>query len=159
MSDKYILFTVAGTSYAVETERIAHIEMVEQVTRVPNAPHFVDGVVFSRGEVVPAVSLRARFGFERAAVDSRTRLIIVRSGARVVGLIVDSAREFASIPPGSITPPHDALTGLSGEYVRGIAMLESRMIVVLDIDAILDATESVLPIGHEPPIPSSQEIR
>ena len=64
MTDKYILFSVAGTSYALSTDRIAHIELVEQVTRVPNAPHFVDGVVFSRGEVVPAVSLRARFGFD-----------------------------------------------------------------------------------------------
>ncbi len=60
--------------------------------------HFVDGVVFSRGAVVPAVNLRARFGFERAPYDARTRLIVVQHGGRSVGLIVDSAREFVTIP-------------------------------------------------------------
>jgi len=159
MSDKYILFSVAGTSYALPTERIAHIEMVDHVTRVPNAPRFVDGVVFSRGEVVPAVSLRARFGFERAPYDTRTRLVVVRSGGRVVGLIVDAAREFATIAPGAIKPPHEALSGLSGEYLRGIATIGDRLIVVLDIDAILDATAQVLSISDALPSPSSQEIR
>ena len=159
MSDKYILFSVAGTSYALPTERIAHIEMVDHVTRVPNAPRFVDGVVFSRGEVVPAVSLRARFGFERAPYDTRTRLVVVRSGGRVVGLIVDAAREFATIAPGAIKPPHEALSGLSGEYLRGIATIGDRLIVVLDIDAILDATAQVLSITDALPSPSSQEIR
>ena len=58
-ANNYILFTVAGTSYALPSHDVAHVEMVEQITRVPNAPSFVDGVVFSRGQVVPAVNLRA----------------------------------------------------------------------------------------------------
>jgi purine-binding chemotaxis protein CheW len=159
MIDNYILFGVAGTTYALPADRIAHIEMVDHVTRVPNAPHFVDGVVFSRGEVVPAVSLRARFGIERLPLDTRTRLLVVRSGARVVGLIVDAAREFVTIPPGAIKPAHEALTGLSGQYLRGIATQGDRLIVVLDIDAILDATETVLALQKPLPVPSSQEIR
>jgi purine-binding chemotaxis protein CheW len=159
MTDKYILFSVAGTSYALSTDRIAHIELVEQVTRVPNAPHFVDGVVFSRGEVVPAVSLRARFGFDRVPFDPRTRLIVVRSGARVVGLIVDAAREFVTIPPEAITPANEALTGLSGDYLRGIAAIGDRVMVVLDIDAILDATDAVLAMPSDLSVPSSQESR
>ena len=72
--------------------------MVEHVTPVPNAPPFVDGVVFSRGQVVPAVNLRARFGFERAEYDLRTRLLVVQHGGRSVGLVVDAAREFVSHP-------------------------------------------------------------
>jgi chemotaxis signal transduction protein len=72
------------------------------VTRVPNAPAHVDGVVFSRGQVVPAVNLRARFGFERAAYDLRSRLIVVQSSGRHVGLIADDAREFVRISPTAI---------------------------------------------------------
>src|SRR6185312_9559711 len=64
-ADRFILFTVAETMYAVHSRDVRHMEMVEQVTRVPNAPPFVDGVVFSRGLVVPVVNLRARFGFAR----------------------------------------------------------------------------------------------
>ena len=74
----YILFTVAGTTYALPSGEVRHMEMIEDITRVPNAPAFVDGVVFSRGQVVPVVNLRARFGFERAPFDLRTRLIVVQ---------------------------------------------------------------------------------
>jgi chemotaxis signal transduction protein len=144
VTTQYIIFSVAGTAYALPTEQIAHVEMVTEVTRVPNAPRFVDGVVFSRGEVVPAVSLRARFGFERAPYDLRTRLLVVRSGERRVGLIVDSAREFLAFGDSAITPPSGSITGLSGEYVRGISTVGDRMIVVLDLDAILNATEESL---------------
>src|SRR3954467_3191847 len=106
-TDSLILFSVAGTTYALRSGEVQHMEMVEQVTRVPNAAPFVDGVVFSRGQVVPAVNLRARFGFERVPYDLRPRLIVVQSGARQVGLIVDDGREFLRVPAGSIQPPQD----------------------------------------------------
>ena len=80
VSDNFIVFGVAGTFYALRSTDVQHVEMVEQVTRVPNAAPFVDGVVFSRGQVVPAVNLRSRFGFDRAAYDLRTRLIVVQAG-------------------------------------------------------------------------------
>ena len=80
MTEPFILFTVAGTTYGLRSRDVAHIEMVDQITAVPNAAHFVDGVVFSRGQVVPALNLRARFGFERAPYDLSTRLLVVREG-------------------------------------------------------------------------------
>jgi purine-binding chemotaxis protein CheW len=144
MTHQYIIFSIVGTSYALPTDQIAHIEMVNEVTRVPNAPRFVDGVVFSRGEVVPAVSVRARFGFDRAPHDLRTRLLVVRAGERKVGLIVDSAREFLAMDDASIKSANEAVTGLSGEYVRGIATIGDRMIVVLDLESILTATQESL---------------
>jgi purine-binding chemotaxis protein CheW len=83
------------------------MEMVEEITPVPNATASVEGVVFSRGQVVPVVNLRARFGFERIPPDLRSRLLIVQSNGRTVGLMVDSAREFARIAPETIRPPQD----------------------------------------------------
>ena len=79
-SQTYILFSVAGTTYAVQSYQVRHMEMVEHVTPVPNAPPSVEGVVFSRGQVVPVINLRVRFGFERAQRDLRTRLLVVESG-------------------------------------------------------------------------------
>ena len=105
MTEPFILFTVAGTTYALRSRDVAHVEMVDQVAAVPNAAHFVDGVVFSRGQVVPALNLRARFGFDKAPNDLSTRLLVVRDGARTVGLVVDSAREFVPIDPAAIQPP------------------------------------------------------
>jgi len=139
----YILFTVAGTTYALRSGEVRHMEMIEDITRVPNAPSFVDGVVFSRGQVVPVVNLRARFGFERASHDLRTRLIVVQSAARLVGLVVDAAREFVNIPPDAIQPPHEALAGMSGRYVEGIASIGGRLILVLDLSRVLDFAETL----------------
>jgi purine-binding chemotaxis protein CheW len=139
----YILFTVAGTTYALPSGDVQHMEMIENITRVPNAPSFVDGVVFSRGQVVPVVNLRARFGFERAAHDLRSRLIVVQSATRLVGLVVDSAREFVNIPPDAVQPPHEALAGMSGRYVEGIASIGGRLILVLDLSRILDFAETL----------------
>ena len=140
----YILFSVAGTTYALPSGEVRHMEMVDGgVTRVPNAPAFVDGVVFSRGQVVPVVNLRARFGFERAPYDVKTRLVVVQSASRVIGLVVDSAREFVNIPPDAIQPPHEALTGMSGRYVEGVASIGDRLILVLDLARILTFAESL----------------
>ena len=156
MTDQYIVFSLGGTHYAVPTMQVAHVEMVEDITRVPNAPHYVDGIVFSRGVVVPAMSLRARFGFDRAPYDMRTRLLVVQSGTRTVGLVVDSAREFQSIPPAAIMPPGEGLSGLSGRYMRGIASIGDRLIVVLDLDALL---EHEIEAVTQDPSGTSQELR
>ena len=133
----YILFGVSGTTYALPTADVRHMEMIEDITRVPNAPSFVDGVVFSRGQVVPVVNLRARFGFDRVAHDLRTRLIVVQAESRVIGLLVDVAREFVSIPPVAIQPPHEALAGMSGRYVEGVASIGDRLILILNLQRIL----------------------
>ncbi|HJU44999.1 MAG TPA: chemotaxis protein CheW [Vicinamibacterales bacterium] len=137
----YILFTVSGTSYGLPSHDVAHVEMVEQITRVPNAPPFVDGVVFSRGQIVPAINLRARFGFERSALDVSARLLVVHSKGRSVGLLVDSCREFMTIPGSAIHPPGEAFTGLGAQYVEGVASVGDRLIVLLGLDRLLGSTE------------------
>jgi purine-binding chemotaxis protein CheW len=137
----YILFSVAGTTYGLPSGEVRHMEMIEDVTRVPNAPGFIDGVVFSRGQVVPVVNLRARFGFERAAFDLRSRLIVVQSAGRLIGLVADSAREFIRIPPDAVQPPNEALAGMSGRYVEGIASIGDRLVLVLNLDRILNFAE------------------
>jgi len=144
MTETYILFTLAGTTYAVRTRDVQHIEMVEEITPVPNAPTFVEGVVFSRGQVVPVLNLRARFGFERIAADVRARLLIVHAEGRTVGLLVDSAREFAGIATDAVRPPQDALTGLNGRYLEGIAVLNDRIVLVLDLAAVIDVAEPLV---------------
>ena len=144
-SEHYILFSVAGTTYALPSDQVAHVEMVEQITAVPNAASFVDGVVFSRGQVVPAVNMRARFGFERIPPDLRTRLLVVTANGRSVGLLVDACREFLTIPESAIHPPGDALVGVGIEYLEGIATVGDRMIVVLALDALLRTTGPVVP--------------
>jgi purine-binding chemotaxis protein CheW len=136
----YILFGVAGTSYAVLSRQVQHMEMVEQVTPVPNAPPFVEGVVFSRGQIVPVINLRARFGFERTRLNQRTRLLVVQHGSRLIGLLADEAREFITIADASIQPPGDAIGNLSGSYLEGVATLGERIVLILNVREVVEST-------------------
>lgn len=137
-TDSYILFELAGTSYGVPTRDVQHMEMVEDVTPVPNASPHLEGVVFSRGEVVPAINLRLRFGFPKASRTLSSRLIIVKVGSRRVGLIVDAAREFRKITADAIQPPHESITGLSGSYLAGIARLGERVVLLLNLAEVIN---------------------
>ncbi len=141
-ADSYVLCGLGGTTYALRSDDIEQLEMIGQLTPVPNAPAFVDGVTSVRGRVIPAVSLRARFGFDRTPHDLRTRLVVVRSEGRVVGLIVDNAREFAAIPADAIQPPPEGMTDLSSRYLRGVAHFGDRLVLVLDVAELLRVTES-----------------
>ena len=143
-SESYILCELAGATYAVRSDDIEQLEMVGQVTPVPNAPFFVDGVTSLRGRVIPAMSLRARFGFDRVPHDLRTRLVVVRSDGRSVGLIVDNAREFASIAADAIQPPPEGLAELSSQYLMGMAHLGERLVLVLDVPQLLHINESAI---------------
>lgn len=138
VTESFILCELAGATYALPSSAIEHLEMVGAITPVPNAPHFVEGVVSARGRVIPVVNLRSRFGFERQPLDVRARLIVVRSGGRSVGLLVDSAREFASIGSAAIQPPPEEMAAISGAYLEGIAHLGERLVLLLRIAPLLD---------------------
>lgn len=136
--EPFILFELAGATYAVRSRDIQQLDMVGNVTPVPNAPSFVDGVVSVRGQVIPAVNLRARFGFDRVGTDLRSRLLIIHAEHRSVALIVDSAREFALVDADTIQPPPAGVAGLSGEYLEGIVHLGERLVLILDVRQIIN---------------------
>jgi purine-binding chemotaxis protein CheW len=139
MTESFILFELSGTQYALRSRDIQQLEMLTQITPVPNAPEFVDGVVSVRGHVIPAVNLRARFGFPRKEADLRGRLLVVKTNEREIGMVVDSAREFISIDPDSIQPPPEGVGGMSGKYLEGIAHVGDRLVLILDAQQIIDA--------------------
>ena len=146
-SEPFILFDLAGTTYGVRSQLVQQVEMVEHITPVPNAPDAVEGVMFSRGQVIPALSLRVRFGFEKAVHDLRTRLIVVNVRGRMIGLIVDSAREFISIPSSAIQPPNEAISGTRGKYIEAIATMGERIILILHLDEVIDPAETIAAEG------------
>ena len=136
--EPFILFELAGTTYGVRSHFVQQIEMIDDVASVPNAHPAVEGVVLVRGQIIPALNLRTRFGFGKVDRDLRSRLVVINTGSRVVGLIVDTAREFLKIPAESIEPPPEALTGMSGQYLEGVAAIGDRLILILNLNAVLD---------------------
>jgi purine-binding chemotaxis protein CheW len=143
IDDTYVIFDLAGASYGIPSAAILQMEMVERVAPVPNAPEYVEGIVFSRGVMLPAIDLRTRFGFPRRPFDLRTRLIVVKVGARTVGLIVDSAREFMRLTPDQILPPPDNVSGLSGKYLKGIGKRDERLVLILDLVELIESVEPI----------------
>ena len=137
-TDTYVLFELAKATYAIPSSSVQHIEMLEHVTLVPNAHRAIDGVVFSRGQVIPALNLRVRFGFPRQERDLRTRVVFAQAQQRIVGLVVDSAREFRKIPATAIRPIEKALTGVAGNYLKGLTTVDDKLVLILDLEAVLN---------------------
>jgi purine-binding chemotaxis protein CheW len=142
-TETYILCELAGATYGIPSAVVRHIEMIERITPIPNAPAAVEGVVFSRGQVIPALNLRRRFGFAPLPHDLRTRLVVVHTDERTVGLLVDTAREFITIPHDAIQPPPTSIGQLSGDYLVGIATINGRLILILRVDELLIFTDTL----------------
>ena len=138
----FIIFELAGSAYAVRSDDVLHVDMLEHLTPVPNTAPAVDGVVFSRGHVVPALNLRARFGLPRIAPTPSTRLIFIKAQQRIVALVVDAAREFRSIPRDAVRPIEHTLHGIEGNYVQGVATVKDRLVLLLDVAAVLRVGEA-----------------
>lgn len=155
LSDTYVIFDLADAAYGVRCAAVQHVGLLEHITPVPNAAPAVDGVVFSRGQVIPAINLRARFGLPRQAPTPRTRLIFLEVRQRVVALIVDTAREFQKIPAESIRPMQETLVGIEGNYAEGVATVRNRSVLILDVGAVLTLEEIAPPADAAPSVPAS----
>src|SRR6185369_4281017 len=140
-SESYVLFELAGSAYAIPSRNVQHLEMFEHVTLVPNANPAIDGVVFSRGQVIPALNLRTRFGFPQQERTLRTRIVFARVHERTVGLIVDAAREFQNLPAHAIRPIEETLTGINGRYLKAVTKVGERLVLILDLEGVLNVDD------------------
>lgn len=108
-----------------------------EVTRVPNAPEHVDGVINLRGKVIPIIDLRRRFGMARKEHDKHTRIIVVELNGQVVGFVVDAVREVLRIPRDVTEPPPAIAGSAHEEYITGVGKLEDRLLILLDLEKVV----------------------
>lgn len=135
-----VSFHLAGEEYAIEILRVQEIIRMQDLTRVPNSPAFVEGVINLRGRVIPIVSLRKRFGLDPIPADKNTRIVVVEVHGTVVGLVVDSVSEVLRISVDTIEPP-PRFGKVEREYVSGVGKLENRLLLLLDVDYLLSHHE------------------
>jgi purine-binding chemotaxis protein CheW len=147
--ETYILFELGASTYGLRSQDVLHIEMLEHITSVPKTASAVEGVVFSRGQVIPALNLHLRFGFPRVEPTPRTRLIFVRVAQRTVALIVDAAREFRTIPAETVRPIEETLYGINGNYVQGVATIRGRLVLLLNVAAVLNLDDGAPRLAAE----------
>jgi purine-binding chemotaxis protein CheW len=135
-----VSFHVGGEEFGLDILRVQEIIRVQQLTRVPNSPDFVDGVINLRGKVIPVIALRKRFGLENRAHDKETRVVVVEVNGNILGFIVDSVSEVLRIPSGTIEPP-PRLGRIEREYVSGVGKLENRLLILLDLDRLMSESD------------------
>ncbi|CAM5788286.1 MULTISPECIES: chemotaxis protein CheW [Brevibacillus] len=138
---KVIVFRLKDEEYGVDVNQVKSIEKLEHITRVPRTPAFVKGVINLRGVVTPIIDLRNRFSLEETAYTESTRIIIVAVGELEVGLIVDAANDVIDIPVNAIEPPPEVVGGVEAAYLRGVAKLEKRLLILLNLDKVLSNEE------------------
>lgn len=139
--NQLISFEVGQEEYGLEILRVKEVIRLREITRLPRAPSFVKGIINLRGDVIPIIDLRDRFGLERQEYTAMTRVIVVDVESRLVGMVVDAASQVMRIPADQIEPPPPIAGGLSAEYIKGVGKLEERLIILLDIDRILSRQE------------------
>lgn len=136
-----VTFTIGLEEFAVDILRVQEIIRTMDITNVPRAPDFVEGVINLRGKVIPIVDLRRRFGLDSRPHDKHTRIIVIEIDVMIVGFVVDSVSEVLRIPSSTIEPPPPVVSGIESEYINGIGQLEERLLVLLDLDQLLSNEE------------------
>jgi purine-binding chemotaxis protein CheW len=141
---KVIVFALGQEEYGVEVEKVKTIERMQTLTRVPDAPEFIKGVINLRGVVTAVIDLRGRFGLLESEYTDSSRIIIVSVGDIEVGLIVDSANDVIDIDSDLIDDPPEIVGGIKAKYLHGIAKVgDNRLLILLNLQEVLNKSEIV----------------
>ena len=135
-----VSFHVGGEEFGLEILKVQEIIRPQHLTRVPNSPEFIEGVINLRGKVIPVVGLRSRFGLERRDSDNQTRIVVVEVSGTVIGFVVDSVSEVLRISSDAVEPP-PRLGKVEREYVSGVGKLDNRLLIILDVDRLMSQAE------------------
>jgi purine-binding chemotaxis protein CheW len=132
-----VSFVLEDVEYGVDILLVHEILRFPEITRLPNTPDFIIGVINLRGNVIPVVDVRKRFGFSRAKVTDLTRIIVIETNDKLTGLMVDNVHQVVRISQDKVDPPSELIEGVSEEYIWGIGRLKDRLIVILNLANIL----------------------
>ncbi len=146
-----VVFDLAAESYGVDIGTVREIIRVQEITHVPNAPDFVEGVINLRGKVIPVVDLRKRFGLELGEQTAESRIVVVDISGEDIGVMVDAVAEVLRIPADSVESAASIITTADSYYILGIAKLGERLIILLDLDKVLSQEEKLALVETKPP--------
>lgn len=134
-----VTFDLDGESYAVPIAMVREVVRVADITRVPNAPPHIRGVMNLRGRILPVVELRTRIGLAPLEVTPAARVIVAEVRGRFLGYLVDRVTKVARIGEGSVAQPPDEVVTGSGEAITGIARKGERLLLLLELERVLDS--------------------
>lgn len=136
-----VTFVVGSEEFAIPILSVQEINRMMQITRVPQSPPFVEGVINLRGKIIPVVDLRKRFGLNITETSNDNRIIVVEVRGRVIGFTVDRVNEVLRINAGIVEPPPPMVCGIDSEYVQGVGKLQDRLLILLDLGRLFGSGE------------------
>jgi len=141
-TDQYLTFILAGEEYGVDILRVQEIKGWDSVTPIPNTPNYIKGVINLRGTIVPIIDLRHRFSLDEIPYGATTVVIVLKvsseNGNRTMGIVVDAVSDVYNVAAEEMKLPPDFGT-ISIDYVKGLATVEEKMVIVLEIDKLLNS--------------------
>lgn len=136
-----VSFNIDNEEFGIDILKVEEIIRIISITKIPNAPDFIEGVINLRGKVIPVIDLRTRLNRIRKEHDNNTRVIVVEVSGITVGFIVDSVREVLRIPKNITEPPPTIVSNVNSEFITAIGKLEDRLLILLDLEKVLDFKE------------------
>jgi purine-binding chemotaxis protein CheW len=141
MEHQLVIFELANELYGVDIAAVEGIIKMQLITVVPHTPSFVEGVTNLRGSVLPVIDLRKRFNLPLQEITKNSRIVVIAIETVQVGMIVDAVSEVLRVPEEAIEPTPPIITTVDSAFITGIAKLESRLIIFLDLAKVLSINE------------------
>ncbi|MBQ7606708.1 MAG: purine-binding chemotaxis protein CheW [Desulfovibrionaceae bacterium] len=136
-----VTFSIGEEEFGVDILKVQEIIRTMEITKVPRAPAFVEGVINLRGKVIPIIDLRRRFNLAPKAHDKNTRIIDCVINNILVGFVVDAVAEVLRIPSNTVEPPPPVVAGIGSDYISGVGQLKDRLLIMLDLDKLLSSED------------------
>jgi purine-binding chemotaxis protein CheW len=136
-----VSFKISNEEFGVDILCVQEINRMLQITKMPNTPEFIEGVINLRGRVIPVLDLRIKLGMPRIEHDKNTRIIVVELKGKTIGFIVDEVSEVLRIPKSITEAPPEMVGGVNSDFITSIGKLEDRLLILLDLEKILSTTE------------------
>ncbi|MFP6862767.1 chemotaxis protein CheW [Pseudomonas sp.] len=140
-TQEFLTFTLGQEEYAIDILRVQEIRGYDQVTAIANSPAFIKGVINLRGAIVPIIDLRIKFNLDAVTYDQFTVVIILNVLKRIIGVVVDSVSDVIALDGDSIKPPPEFGSTFNTEYLMGLASVEERMLILVDIEKLMSSDE------------------
>ena len=145
---EYLTFTLGAEEYGVDILKVQEIRGYDAVTRIPDAPDFIKGVINLRGTIVPVVDMRLKFKLGRAEYNEFTVMIILNIARRVVGMVVDGVSDVMQLTAEQIRPAPEFGSAINTRYITGLGTLDSRMLILVDIEKLMSGSDMALMDVH-----------
>jgi purine-binding chemotaxis protein CheW len=141
MEQQIVVFELANEHYGLDISAVEGIIKMQNITKMPQAPNYVEGITNLRGVVVPVMDLRRRFGLESQERTRDTRIVVVYMNSIKVGMIVDGVSQVLRIQDDTIEPPPPMVTTINSAFIKGIAKLDNQLVILLDLSKVLSVEE------------------